>query len=441
MRRRSLKWRIVLWFGGMVAPILLLFSLGLYYFFNQSFLTAHKSHLDRLALRLDAHKATAIRSGDWEMPLPSETAAALVRGERIIARSTAFAPEDAKRFEDHPEDFFTRDHGETLSLYNRYRFTQPFAGAILLRRDGVDDEVETLTDTLMWLDPILLLLLLFAAYRVTERILRPIRSTAQIAAQTSATHLPRPIPLPKYDDEIRDLVTAFNTMVARLSEGIERIERFNSDVSHELRTPLTVIRGEIDLALRKEREAPSLRHTLTTLQSEVARLETLVHNLLLLSRHDPERIRKDFETVSLDTLLLETLEGFQSALQTQKLHLSIAAIAPVTLEGNPTLLRTLLSNLIDNAIKYTPEGRSITLSLTHDDRIRFTVTDEGIGIAADALHHITERFYRADTARSRALPGFGLGLAMVETIADLHGAKVRFSSQEGKGTRVEVVWG
>lgn len=429
------------WFAGLVAPILLLFSLGLYYFFNQSFIATHKTHLSRQALQIVQQQGAILRSGHFDTKMLGQTAALLRQGEKILAQSTDFHSKDLRRFYKHSEDFFIKDHGEVLSLYYRYRFTQPSEGEVLLRRDGVNDEVENLTDTLLWLDPVLLLLLLIAAYNVAGKILRPIQITAKMAAQTSATHLPHPIPSPKYKDEIGELVTAFNTMVARLGEGIARIERFNSDVSHELRTPLTVIRGEIDLALRKKRDTQSLRRTLVTLQSEVSQLEALIHNLLLLSRYNTDTIRDDFEKVALDQLLLEALGHFDLSIKRKHLDIKIARISPIETRGNAILLRTLFVNLIDNAIKYTPEGKRITLSLYRGTQIHFQITDEGIGIAPDKLNKITERFYRADDARSRKIPGFGLGLALAKKIVELHGGTLQFDSKEGKGTRVRIVLG
>jgi signal transduction histidine kinase len=429
------------WLGGSVAVILLLFSLALYYFFNQSFTTSWESRFTRQSLQIyNRDLETIIRQKRFDSRSLDGYSAALLRGERVIARSPRFDRKDLERFRRNDETFFVKDHGETLTLYYRYRFETPFRGSLLLKRDDVDDEVENLVDTLLFLDPALLILLLIVAYNVMSRILRPVRNAAKMAAQTSVDHLPRAIPRPKYDDEIRELVDAFNTMTERLTEGIERIERFNSDVSHELRTPLTVMLGEIDIALRKERDVPQLRKTLETVRGEAERLETLVNNLLTLSRYDAESIRKSFEETALDQLLLEALDLQAKPIREKRLSTQIPQLEAIETRANPALIRILFTNLLDNAVKYSPEGKSITLTLIRDreGRIRFRIADEGIGIPADKLGKITERFYRVDEARSRKIPGFGLGLALVKKIVELHGGRLYIRSREGKGTSVEI---
>ena len=272
-----------------------------------------------------------------------------------------------------------------------------------------------------------------------NRTLRPIQEAAKTAIQTSVNYLPQAIPLPKYHDEIYELIDAFNNMVARLTEGILRIERFNSDVSHELRTPLTVMLGEIDIALRKERDITYLRQTMKRIRIELERLEVLVNSLLVLSRYNSKSIKESFEEVALEQLLLESLELHTKAINEKSLNIKISKFDIIEIYANPTLLRILFTNLIDNAIKYSYSNRQITIKLYRDDKwVYFSIQDEGIGIPSDKLNKITERFYRVDEARSRKVQGFGLGLALVEKITALHNGTLHIDSIEGKGTIVNI---
>lgn len=441
MKLRSLKIRVMLWFGGLVAPILLLFSLGLYYSFDQSFHIKQQNRLHTLALQLvEKELLRALQSGRFDARSLRGVAVALLQDKRLPAQSDNFRTEDLRRFRRHPHNsYFVIDHEETLDLFYRYPIQQPVRGTLLLVDRGINNEVEDLVDTLLVLDPLLLLGLLIAAYIATEKILRPIRSASSMAARTSVTSLPHPLPLPKADDEIRELIVAFNTMVERLDRGIEEMERFNSDVSHELRTPLTVLQGEVDIALRKERDAASLRQTLQTVSEEIHTLRELVENLLFLSRHTPESVRESFQSVAADQILLETLQRIDPMFKKKKLKLSIETLEPCEIRSTPALLRTLFANLLDNAVKYTPEGKGIILSLDcRNGRLRFRIADEGIGIPSDQLAKLTERFYRVDEARSRKIPGFGLGLAIVNKIVDLHRGQLEIHSEESRGTTVEV---
>jgi signal transduction histidine kinase len=441
LNRHSLVFRVILWLGGAITVILLLFSLALYYFFSQSFRATWENRLYRQALQIhDEDLPRILRRKSFDSRTLDGYAAALLRGKNLIAQSPHWQPKELKRLIHQKKSFSIVDHGETLTLYYRYPFDAPFKGVLLLKRGPVDNDLEDLVDTLLFLDPALLILILLVAYKVLDRTLRPIRLAAQTAARTSVDNLPHPIPRPKERDEIRDLVDAFNTMAERLAEGIERIERFNSDVSHELRTPLTIMLGEIDIALRKERDAAQLRHTLEIVRTEAERLERLVKNLLTLSRYDADSIRNSFEETALDQLLLEAIDLQARSIREKRLLLRIPRLEAIVTRANPTLIRSLFANLLDNAVKYSSEGKNITLELfrDRDGGIRFRITDEGVGIPADKVEKVTERFYRVDEARSRKTPGFGLGLALVKKIVELHGGTLHIRSKEGKGTTVEL---
>ncbi|SFV75818.1 sensor histidine kinase [hydrothermal vent metagenome] len=216
------------------------------------------------------------------------------------------------------------------------------------------------------------------------------------------------------------------------------MEKFNSDVSHELKTPLTVIQGEIELILRQLHQPKEYEKALKTIQKQSKQIELIVKQLLLLTKYSKENIQKTFEECSLDSLLLNSVEKFESKLKEKNLHLQIDKIEPITIQANPILISAIFDNLIDNAIKYTPKEKNITISLYQNETINFIITDKGIGIEEKHLAKITQRFYRVDEARSKKIEGVGLGLSIVQNSVYLHGGKLNINSQLEKGTKVIV---
>jgi len=430
----------MLWIGGVITLILLLFSFALYYFFNQSFIATWENRIYNKSLQIYEKNFNEIKyKKNFNFNHIEGYEVALLKGAKIVSKTYGIDKKDIKIFQNSTKDFLILNHGETITIYYKYKFETPFKGVLFLKRSNIDNDVEDLVEVLLFLDPALLIILLFIIYKVMNKTLRPIQEAAKTAIKTSVNYLPQAIPLPKYHDEIYELIDAFNNMVARLTEGILRIERFNSDVSHELRTPLTVMLGEIDIALRKERDITYLRQTMKRIRIELERLEVLVNSLLVLSRYNSKSIKESFEEVALEQLLLESLELHTKAINEKSLNIKISKFDIIEIYANPTLLRILFTNLIDNAIKYSYSNRQITIKLYRDDKwVYFSIQDEGIGIPSDKLNKITERFYRVDEARSRKVQGFGLGLALVEKITALHNGTLHIDSIEGKGTIVNI---
>ena len=266
------------------------------------------------------------------------------------------------------------------------------------------------------------------------RALRPIDTITQTALAISrADDLDKRIPQVGPQDEVGRLTQTFNVMLDRL-EGLFRAQqRFVADISHELRTPLTTIRGNVDLM----RHMKSMdEESLNAIQAESDRMTRMVGDLLLLAQADAgQTIRR--ERVELDTLLLEVYRQMRPI--AEGIELSIGEEDQVSVMGDTDRLKQLLLNLVDNACKYTPKGGRVTLGLRRAEGWAvLTVTDTGIGIPAQDLPHIFERFYRVDKARSRAAGGAGLGLSIVQWIVQAHGGKVDVQSEQNKGTTFTV---
>jgi len=234
------------------------------------------------------------------------------------------------------------------------------------------------------------------------------------------------------NNEMGRLVTAFNDTLGRLEQLFTSQQRFLADVSHELRTPLTVIKGNVDLMRRmKQVDVESLDN----IEDEADRLTRLVGDLLLETQAESGKLPLHFAPLELDTLLLEVFKEMR-ILARERVQLKLPEIDQIMINGDRDRLKQVLINLIANAIKYTPQGGEVVLSLGKvADNVRLIVRDTGLGIPAEDLPHIFERFYRAEKSRSRSkVGGFGLGLSIAYWIVNHHGGQIEVDSAEGKGT-------
>jgi signal transduction histidine kinase len=256
---------------------------------------------------------------------------------------------------------------------------------------------------------------------------------------TRADDLSRRIPYQgPPDDEVGQLIHAFNQTLSRLENLFHMQRRFMADVGHELRTPLTVIKGNVQIMRRM---GSTDEESLSSIESEVDRLTRLVGDLLLLAQAESGKIPLDRRLVELDSMLLEVLNQMR-VLTREKLQLRLGDFDQVLVCGDQDRLKQVLVNLISNAINYTPAGGEVVVGLGKaNNQARMTVSDNGAGIPAEDLPHIFERFYRGEKARTRARDGkgFGLGLSIAYWIVRHHGGRIEVDSTEGKGTTF-CVW-
>lgn len=275
---------------------------------------------------------------------------------------------------------------------------------------------------------------------LAHRALAPVDTVTRTALDISrAEDLSRRLSNNQPPDEIGRLINAFNEMLSRLDDVFRDQQRFLADVSHDLRTPLTALQGTIDLLKRGAiRDPEEQREAILSIESEVARLNRLVSDLLFLARADAGRQEIEQRPVELDTILLEIfLQAKRLAEASGKpIKLRLGHEDQATVLGDADRLKQLLLNLVDNAIKYTPEGE-VVLSLYRDDPpgwVRVVVSDTGIGIPAEAVPQLFRRFYRVDRSRSRDFGGTGLGLAIVQWIVEAHNGRIQVESEEGVGS-------
>ena len=298
----------------------------------------------------------------------------------------------------------------------------------------IDITRRTLATVLIMLILFAIVLTGLAAWLLTNRALAPLSTVIQIATKiTKADDLQRRIPQTgPPDDEVGQLIQAFNQTLERLEQLFNTQRRFLADVSHELRTPLTVIKGNVGL-IRKlgETDEESLR----SIETEVDRLTRLVGDLLLLAQAESGRLPLNMNPISLDTLLLEVFQQMKT-LAGDRIDLKIVDIDQVMIDADSDRIKQVFVNLISNAIHYTPKGGEIRISLSkNNQQALIKISDNGPGISEEDLPHIFERFYRSEKSRTRSKgSGFGLGLSIVYWIVSNHQGTIEVKSQEGEGT-------
>lgn len=288
--------------------------------------------------------------------------------------------------------------------------------------------------------PLLLVLASVGGYWMSRRALAPVDEITRAAQEIHSRNLSRRLTVRQSRDELQRLTETLNSMLARLEAAFGKITRFTADASHELRTPIALMRAAAEISLRKSRSEAEYRETLFAILGESEKTTALVEKLMLLARTDAGFESLEQSVVNLNECLADACrkgrtlaEGrrieFQQQLPTESVHVV----------GDASALRRLFLILIDNAVKYTPEEGQVAVSLTADSEFAHVeVRDTGIGIGAEDLPHVFERFYRADKARSREQGGAGLGLSIARWIAEAHGGSIRVRSTPGAGSLFQV---
>jgi len=272
-------------------------------------------------------------------------------------------------------------------------------------------------------------------FMLVRRALDPVERIAHKAEEITQHNLSERLPLVQSGDELERLSVSLNHMISRLQAAIDGSKQFVADASHELRTPLTVMRGELESLAQESGLARETRETLGSVLEEVERLAEIVDSLFALSRLEAGEAAAQWQRFDLAGLAGITAEQMSLLATDKNVSVACDSTRGVMVEGDPARLKQVIVNLLDNAIKYTPAGGRVRLTVRREQGFAvLEVADDGIGIPPEALPHVFKRFFRVDGSRSREQGGAGLGLAIVKAICSAHGADIEVSSTPGRGS-------
>jgi two-component system, OmpR family, sensor kinase len=459
MQMPSLREKLTLYYLAILTAVLLIFGVAIYFYLVRSLLNIVDESLGHrvsmMVSRLssaDERTANATEEhSDQAMINPQITQIIDAHGRIVdeVGSTNHQLPADMEALNalDYNKTAFeTRrlPSGEWIRLATR-RAKDPDGDVYWVRAGQSVNPLEKARLKLLLLIgiavPVVLLLGSYGGLLLANQALRPVDRITRAAEQIGAGDLTERVPLPSRMDEIGRLAATFNNMIARLQAAFERQRQFTSDASHELRTPLAVMRGDIEIALRRTRSIDEYQQVLTSNLEEIVRLSRLVDDLLTLARADVGTTALQREPLSLDKLCREMIDYISPLAQMREQHLKYnGPDSEVMINGDIQRLKQLLLNLLDNAIKYTGFGGDVTLGLKRSEQEAvLVVSDTGRGIPTEDIPFIFERFFRhSRTTSDRMASGFGLGLSIVKWIVDSHGGKIEVTSTPGQGTTFTV---
>ena len=277
---------------------------------------------------------------------------------------------------------------------------------------------------------------ILCGYILTWWSFKPVTRITREAASLGVSDLDRRLKLPPANDELRILIQTFNEMLNRLEDAFSRLRKFAGNVSHELRTPLAVLKGEAELALRRQRTPVEYQKALDIISLEADNMSGIVENLLLLARAQGRSIAMRREKIEIDKFLMTLQRDIQVSFAKKQITLLIKNSAGTFFEGTPGYLSIALKNILLNAVRHSPTSGKVELWVrTRPGEISFEIVDYGEGITQDSLPYIFDTFYRADSARNRNSGGVGIGLSLAQALVHLHQGTLTVNSKPGQGAR------
>jgi heavy metal sensor kinase len=449
----NIRWRLTLWNTLGLAVLLLVFA-GLVYALLRH---ALYEQVDRKLLdameqlkqdgRAASHAEERLRYWIFEWREHENLAAVAYDGSgNVVARTEQLAtasvpPGPGFNLGEHQ----VRD--EVIPILGRQRVLQgglklgdrPISLVIMASLDDVDHELGELRTVLGTAVPLVLLLSGALGYVLARKALSPMERLRRSAEEITAERLERRLPVINPHDELGRLTATFNATIERLQKSFAEIRRFTADASHELRTPLTAIRMEAEVALTKPLGLADHQQLLGSILEECDRLTRLTDQLLALAREDARAARQAHEPLDLAALVNDVADTMRPLAEARGIRFQVRADPDTRIQGDPARLREVFLNLLDNAIKYTPDGGEIEIrSNVQGTEAVVVVRDSGIGIPTEHQPYVFDRFYRVDKARTRAEGGTGLGLSIAQSIVSSHGGKIELTSTPGKGTTFSV---
>jgi heavy metal sensor kinase len=291
----------------------------------------------------------------------------------------------------------------------------------------------------LWLGPLALLLAATAGWFMASRALNPVRNIVRTARKLDVSNLHQRLPVSGAHDELDELAVTFNEAFARLDGAVGEMKQLMASMAHELRTPLAALRGEAEIALLHGKTTEEFRRVLSSQLEEIDKLTRLIGQLLTVTKAESGLLQLERKPVDMEALLKDLADTLGVLAAAKGVSLRFTYGENLVAIGDAQWLKHAVLNIIDNAIKYTLEGGSVEVRADGiDGAVLFEVKDTGIGIPADAIPHIFERFYRADSSRAKDIEGVGLGLNLAKWIVDHHGGEIHVESTPGRGSRFRL---
>lgn len=442
-RTTSIRLQLTGWYTAALALLLVVYATTTYVAVRHEFLEQLDDQLqDEFAAaqgRLVASAGGVVWAGDRRHDAESAIEVWSANGDEVYRSATAAAlksvsPEAAGVSPRLGSIVVNRHHWRTLTCRSGVGTT---ASVIRVSRseDRLRNQLREIFVVLVLGLPVVVALAGLGGYVLARRALAPIDHLAADARRITADRLHERLSVPNEHDEIGRLAAVINETFARLESSFEQLRRFTADASHELRTPLAVIRGTGEVALAGATSVAECKEAMGSMLEEVDRLTRLVDTLLRLSHGDAGRIRLSRQPVNLGDLVSEVTASLSILAEERLQKLSLDVEEDVYVTVDPIVLREAISNVIDNAIKYSRRGATIGIRVQmRSDRAALDIADEGPGIPVEHRQRIFDRFFRVDQARSRGTGGMGLGLAIARWAVEVNGGHIEVQDAPGGGS-------
>jgi len=451
----SIKFRFTIWYLLVLAVLLIALSAGVYFYLSRSLYHNLDDSLELRSTQLRSIPAIleSISQGEFQEELGEIVILYFYSGDQLVEVSprgiSIPSNESISQAIGGTSSFATVQTSESerlrllavpinISIPGPPPGIQPAALVIAHSTKQIDQALAGLLRTLIIAVPLALALAAAGGIFLARRALKPVDKIAQTAREIGESDLSQRINV-NTKDELGRLAATLNEMIGRLEKAFQRQKQFTSDASHELRTPLAVIEAESTLALQKERPSSDYQRSLEIISQESRQMSSLIDQLLTLARADAGKEQWNFTEVNLGKLISNLSADVEVLCKEKGLSLQLGKTKDLVVKGDEAKLRELFMNLLDNAISYTPAPGTVSVSFRREEQMAVVaIMDTGIGIPAEEMPFIFERFYRVDKSRSRAEGGSGLGLAICRHIAETHGGKIEVESKVGAGSTFSV---
>lgn len=310
-------------------------------------------------------------------------------------------------------------------------------GFILVAIPTQESEIvlENLRKALLISYPIILIILFFITRYIAGKSIAPINNVIKTANRITKENLNERISLPSYNDEIYLLTSTINELMDRLEDNLLREKQFTADASHELRTPLSVIKGTLEVLVRKPRDVKQYEDKINYCILETDRMTKLIDQLLFLARFDSDKLLPNIVNVNINQLLNKILQRLQQSLLDKEIKVKILGDDNAIAKADTGMMEIVFDNIISNSIKYSDNGKTINIRVNNINGIlNCQITDEGFGMNEEQAKRIFDRFYRGDVSRNSDVSGFGLGLSIVKKLCEMQNIKLEFKSKINLGS-------